>query len=108
MSNFPGSTMIPGVGLDHWQGVICTSHGVHSLVEFLGILEALLWRCGCAVIVDDRALLRNGICATELARVSARPRGEPGRQERDPRPFHLDFQDQIPPEFDAFERKWLI
>ena len=78
MGNFPELTMIPGVGREHRQDVVCTSHGVHPLVEFLQNREALPGRYGCAVFVGSRALSSPGFCAVDLARISARHRGKPG------------------------------
>ena len=46
MGNFPGLTMVPGVGHEHRQDVVCTSDAVHPLVEFLQVGETLPGRCG--------------------------------------------------------------
>ena len=78
MGNFPGLTMIPGVDDEHRQDVVCTSHGVHPLVEFFQNCCAVPRRCGYAVFVGRRALSSHGFCAVDVARVSSRHRGEPG------------------------------
>ena len=77
MGNFPGLTMIAGVGHEHRQDVVCTSHGVHPLVEFFQNREALPGRCESAFLVGFRALSRDGLCAAHMERVAQRHRGEP-------------------------------
>jgi hypothetical protein len=70
--------MIPGVGHEHRQTVVCISHGVHPLVEFLQNCDALPGRCGRWVFVGGRALSSHGFCAVD----GARDRGEPGREQK--------------------------
>ena len=72
--------MVPGVGHEHRQDVVCTSDAVHPLVEFLQVGETLPGRCGRAVFVGSRALSRHGFSAVDAARVSSRHRGEPVRE----------------------------
>ena len=75
MGNFPGLTMIPGVGDELRQDVVYISHGVHPLVEFLQNCEALTGRCGCAVFVGGRALFSHGFRVVDVARVSSKKLG---------------------------------
>jgi hypothetical protein len=66
MGNFPGLTMIPGVGHEHRQDVVCTSYGVHLTVEVFQNCEALPGRYGRTVFVGGRALSSNGFCEVDL------------------------------------------
>ena len=78
MGNFPVLTIIPGVGHEHRQDVVCTSHGVHPLVEFLQNCCSVPRRCEGAVFFGLRALSSHGLCAVDVAKVSARHRCKPG------------------------------
>ena len=78
ISNFPGFTMIPRVSHEPRQEVVCVSLGVHPLIKFFENRKALQGIFPCASFVGRRAISSHGR-ATDLARVSSRHGGEPGR-----------------------------
>ena len=73
---FPGLTAL-GSAHARRQNLVCSGHGVRAVDELCAD-RATSWRqCWCAHAVLCRAIPRNGLCATHLAREPARYRGQP-------------------------------